>query len=409
MDTINPDWLFKPGLQEVLAKLFAGADGESFVVGGCVRDAIIGRDVSDVDIATPLTPDEVKERMEELGATVYDTGLQHGTVTVSHMGEQYEVTTFRADITTDGRHAEVEFITDVEMDAQRRDFTMNALYADRGGVVLDPTRQGLADLAARRVRFVGDAGKRLDEDLLRMMRLFRFHAVLGVGRMDVEALIAVQQRSHRIGQISRERIWVELKKLLDAPDPMNAVLEMARSGLLDALFTDNHLDTFGTLLYVEKGLYQKPSWSRRLVNIATFSDSGIAKSMALSNEEKKRVTTTRAALTSFKGHLDVEHTAYHFGAEIAMDAVALSKAAGVDNICGSDAELWKIALNANSKVFPVFGQDLINLGWSPGPAVGRALKDMETTWVLNSFDETRGEMLDGMDNMEHFYIGMNNV
>lgn len=406
--TISPKWLRMPGLQEVMSNLLS-FEGPAYAVGGCVRDALIGREVSDVDIATPLTPDAVKEHMETMGATVYDTGLKHGTVTVSHMGEHYEITTFRDDVTTDGRHAEVAFITDMALDAQRRDFTMNALYADRQGQVFDPTRRGLADLAARRVRFVGDAGKRLDEDLLRMMRLFRFHAVLGVGRMDVEALIAVQQRAHRIGQISRERIWVELKKLLNAPDPMDAVLEMARSGLLDALFKDNHLDTFGTLLYVEKRQGQQPSWSRRLVNIATFSDSAIAKSMALSNEEKKRVTATRAAAKQFRDHLDVEHTAYHFGAEIAMDAVALAKASGVQNISGSSAELWQIALNANSKVFPVSGQDLIGLGWAPGPAVGRALKDMETMWVLNSFLPTREKILDGMDRMEHYYTGGSNV
>ena len=147
-------------------------------------------------------------------------------MTVSHMGEHYEVTTFRSDVDTDGRHATVEFITDLNKDAHRRDFTMNALYADRGGVVIDPTRQGVADLAARRVRFVGDAGERLDEDLLRMMRLFRFHAVLGAGAMDREALEAVTKRAHRIKRVSGERIWVELKKLLGAHDPLDAVMEI---------------------------------------------------------------------------------------------------------------------------------------------------------------------------------------
>jgi tRNA nucleotidyltransferase/poly(A) polymerase len=202
MTHVTAAWLTKPGLQEVLSNLRC-ADGEAYVVGGCVRDALIRREVSDVDIASPLTPDEVKGRMDRIGATVYDTGLQHGTVTVSHMGEHYEVTTFRNDVATDGRHAE------------------------RRGAVFDPTGVGVADLAARRVRFVGNAGKRLDEDLLRMMRLFRFHAVLGTGAMDAEALDAVNRRAHKISRVSKERIWVELKKLLGAHNPMDAVMEMA--------------------------------------------------------------------------------------------------------------------------------------------------------------------------------------
>ncbi len=399
---INPEWLTRPGLQEVLANLFSSADGESFVVGGCVRDALIGRVVSDVDIATPLTPDEVKERMDELDATVYDTGLQHGTVTVSHMGEHYEVTTFRADVSTDGRHAEVEFITDMMEDALRRDFTMNALYADGFGRVFDPTGQGVADLAARCVRFVGDAGERLDEDLLRMMRLFRFHAVLGTGAMNKEALDAVNRRASGISRVSKERIWVELKKLLDAHDPMDAVMEMANTGLLFALFKDTHLEDFGALLYHEKKLSLTPSWSRRLVGLAEFSDEAIADTMMLANEDKRRISATRAATKQLSRHLDLEHTAYHFGARIGMDAVALTRTDGVD-IKGSRTELWRLASHAGAKIFPATGQDLIDLGWTPGPAIGRALKDMEITWVLNSFEGTREEMLDGMDRMEHYY------
>jgi poly(A) polymerase len=407
MTHVTAAWLTKPGLQEVLSNLRC-ADGEAYVVGGCVRDALIRREVSDVDIASPLTPDEVKGRMDRIGATVYDTGLQHGTVTVSHMGEHYEVTTFRNDVATDGRHAEVKFVTDMVSDAMRRDFTMNALYANRRGAVFDPTGVGVADLAARRVRFVGNAGKRLDEDLLRMMRLFRFHAVLGTGAMDAEALDAVNRRAHKISRVSKERIWVELKKLLGAHNPMDAVMEMADTGLLSALFTNTHLEDFGALLYHEKALGLTPSWSRRLVCLAEFTTDHIAKAMMLSNEEKKRISATKDATKHLSGHLDVEHTAYHHGVRIAMDAAALTRTNGV-LLTGSKAELWRLASNAGAKLFPVTGKDLLDLGWTPGPAVGRALKDLETNWVLNSFDGTREDVLKGMDRMEHYYTGDANV
>jgi poly(A) polymerase len=226
--------------------------------------------------------------------------------------------------------------------------------------------------------------------------------------MDAEALDAVNRRAHKISRVSKERIWVELKKLLDAHDPMDAVMEMADTGLLFALFTDTHLEDFGALLYNEKMLGLPPSWSRRLVCLAEFTPADIAVAMKLAATERRRLAQTMEATKQLSRHLDVEHTAYHFGADIAMDAAALVKTNGV-LLTGSGAELWRLASNAGSKLFPVTGKDLLELGWTPGPAVGQALKDMETTWVLNSFDESREEMLKGMDRMEHYYTGDANV
>ena len=224
-------WLTAPQTVAVLDALEA-AGGEGRFVGGCVRDALIGRPVADIDIATPMTPQAVVDAVTRAGLKAVPTGIEHGTVTVVSSGRPYEVTTLRRDVTTDGRRATVAFTEDWAEDAARRDFRLNALYADRTGAVFDPTGEGVADAEAGRIVFVGEPERRIREDYLRILRFFRFRAWFGRGEADGAALAACSALKAGISQLSAERISAELIKLLSAPDPRAAVHLMADTGVL---------------------------------------------------------------------------------------------------------------------------------------------------------------------------------
>jgi poly(A) polymerase len=229
---ITGDWLDHTGTQALCAALEA-AGHRALLVGGCVRDALLGEPVGDVDLTTDATPDAVTRIAEAAGFRTVPTGIDHGTVTVIAEGRPHEVTTFRRDVETDGRRAVVAFSTEIAEDAARRDLTMNALYADRSGTVIDPLG-GLADTLSRHVRFVGDPETRIREDYLRILRFFRFHAAYGDpgGGIDADGLAACAALAEGLDGISRERIHAELRKLLAARDPAPAVAAMAQSGVL---------------------------------------------------------------------------------------------------------------------------------------------------------------------------------
>lgn len=227
MTRITEDWLTNPATQAVCAALEAGG-AQALFVGGCVRNALMGVPVSDIDISTDAVPERVIVLAEAAGIKAVPTGIDHGTVTLIKDGIPHEVTTFRKDVETDGRRAVVAYSTCIEEDAARRDFTMNALYARSDGTVLDPLG-GLPDLRARRVRFIGDAGDRIREDYLRSLRYFRFHALYGCDELgfDPEALAAIAGNLDGLATLSRERVGAELLKLLSAPDPAPTAVSTA--------------------------------------------------------------------------------------------------------------------------------------------------------------------------------------
>ncbi|MFQ5567404.1 MAG: CCA tRNA nucleotidyltransferase, partial [Paracoccaceae bacterium] len=224
---LEADWLDAAPLRAVIDAL----GGAAFFVGGCVRNTLLGQPVADIDITTPVEPDEVTRRLEAAGLKAVPTGIAHGTVMAVSGGEGFEITTFRADVATDGRRATVRFSTDIAEDAARRDFTMNAVYADTAGEIVDPLG-GLADLMARRVRFIGAARDRIREDYLRILRFFRFVAWYSQDGIEPEGLTACAELAGGIDGLARERIGAEMKKLLAAPDPAPAVAAMAASGVL---------------------------------------------------------------------------------------------------------------------------------------------------------------------------------
>ncbi|MDQ3559568.1 MAG: CCA tRNA nucleotidyltransferase, partial [Pseudomonadota bacterium] len=262
------DWslLRDADVKAVLAAL-GGDAGATRIVGGAVRDALLGRPVTDADLATIFPPAEVIARAEKVGLKTAPTGIAHGTVTVIAHGRPFEVTTLRRDVETDGRHAIVSFTRDWAEDASRRDFTMNALYCDAAGEVFDPLG-GLADLQAGRVRFIGDPEDRIREDYLRILRFFRFFAWHGSGRPDSEALKACARLKAGIATLSAERVWAELKRLLSAPDPARALLWMRTTEILQKTLPESWgIDAVHRLIAVEWAEGWQPDPLLRLQSI----------------------------------------------------------------------------------------------------------------------------------------------
>ncbi|MEL6583237.1 MAG: CCA tRNA nucleotidyltransferase [Pseudomonadota bacterium] len=360
---LDAEWLRRAETVAVMRAL-----GEAFFVGGCVRNTLLGVPVSDVDIATPLLPEEVIARVEAAGLKAVPTGLSHGTVTVVSGGVAHEVTTFRRDIETDGRHAVVAFTQDVAEDAARRDFTMNALYAAEDGAVIDPL-SGLADLQARRVRFIGDAAARIGEDALRMLRFYRFFAQYGVGEADAEARAAISARVGDLAGLSAERVTQEMRKLLGAGDPLAAVVAMAEDGVLAKV-----LPGFDVALLpwvVRAGGAQ--DWFVRALALG-----GERSRLRLSGVEERAFAQAETAWALGAG---VEERAYRFGAKAALRVATLE--AGILRR-GVGADVAALAEVGASRVLPVRAADLCP-PLEPGPALGAALKAAEEAWVASGF------------------------
>lgn len=374
------DWLAHPGTQAVLGVL-AGAGHQALVVGGCVRNALLGVAVADVDIATDALPGRVADLCAAAGFKVVPTGLEHGTLTIVAEGRAHEVTTFRRDVETDGRRATVAFAATVEQDAARRDFTMNALYARADGTVIDPLG-GLPDLQARRVRFVGDAGARIAEDYLRILRFFRFHAWYGDpdAGMDAEALAAIAAGLDGLDRLSRERVGHEMRKLLAAPDPAPAVAVMQAVGVLAHLLPGADARALAPLVHLEAGL--PPRWLRRL---AVLGGQDVAEHLRLSRAETQALDRLRAAMSR-----PLPECAWRHGADVATDA-ALVLAATLGTPM---PEGWQATIaHAAAQHFPVTAADL--MPGVQGAELGAALKAMETRWIASGFTLTRAELLAG--------------
>lgn len=379
---VTGDWLTHPGTQALCAAL-ESAGFRALFVGGCVRNALLGAPVADVDLSTDATPETVTNIAEMAGFRVIPTGVDHGTVTVIAAGLPHEVTTFRRDVETDGRRAVVAFSTRIEEDAARRDLTMNALYADRQGVVVDPLG-GLPDLLARRVRFVGDPEIRIREDYLRILRFFRFHAVYGdpEGGLDAEGLAACAALSAGIETISRERIGAEMRKLLAAADPAPAVAAMAASGVLAQVLPGADPRALAPLVHLE--IPRPPRWLRRLVVLGGI---GTDDALRLSRAEARDLDTLRDALG------DVESPAvlgWRLGVTLATDAI-LARAAMIGSVPEPG---WETAVQRGAQArFPISAADLVPA--LQGEALGSRLKALEAAWLASGLVASREDLLKG--------------
>jgi poly(A) polymerase/tRNA nucleotidyltransferase (CCA-adding enzyme) len=347
---------------------------EARVVGGAVRDALVGRTVADVDLATPRRPADVIQVLEAAGIRVVPTGLDHGTVTAVTGGKGIEITTLRRDVETDGRHAVVTFTTDWQADAARRDFTINALSMSRDGSVFDYFG-GLADLHARRVRFVGDPATRIAEDYLRVLRFFRFFARYGCGGPDPDTRASLQDAAPKLAELSAERVWSELKRILEAPNPTAVVALMVELGVLEAVLPEGaapeRLDRL-----VAAGAPPEPLL--RLAALLTGDTEQLSDRLKLSNEERAHLTGLRAGPAPRPS--DDDAVLRRMLAD--EDPGLLTERAWIEGGNGPGwAELRARIAATPRPVFPLEGRDVLSLGVAPGPPVGVSLRQVREWWL----------------------------
>ena len=379
-------WLTAPETLAVIDAL-EGAGGEARFVGGCVRNALLREPVADVDIATTLTPDRTMAALEAAGLKFAPTGVEHGTVTAISGRRGFEVTTLRRDVATDGRRAVVAFTTDWAEDAARRDFRLNALYADRTGEVFDPTGQGVEDCRAGRIVFVGEPEARIREDYLRILRFFRFHAWYGRSTPDAAGLAACADLKAGIGQLSAERISAELMKLLAAPDPVGAVRLMNETGVLEeALPFELDLPLFEAMV----GLSQDPALRLSALLAADWEmvEAAAAK-LRLSNALRDRLLAALPDFVEVRLGMD-PHPArvaiYRLGRKVFIDRVMRAWAAEPGRYAGA-WPLLDLAEAWTPPRFPIGGAELRQAGLEPGPRLGQVLRDLQDWWMARDFPE----------------------
>jgi poly(A) polymerase len=393
LDASREPWMSAPETRAVLDALTSDGSEARFV-GGVVRNALLQRPVSDIDIATPLVPGEVIRRLEAARLGAVPTGIEHGTITAVANGKPYEITTLRCDVTTDGRRATVAFTTDWKEDAARRDFTMNALYAAPAGEVFDYFG-GIADLETGHVRFVGDPATRIREDYLRILRLFRFHAWYGRGDLDADALRAASLEKRGIARLSGERIQKELFKLLAAQDPTPVLRIMAASGILpEVLPGDMDLRRLERLVEVDRANFFVPDPLLRLAALLPKDPSiaeAVANRLKLSNADRERLRDLAGATEKIVSYLsirEVRRLLYRLGPERFKGRVRLRWA---EDRKESNAVQWRALLAMadawQRPVFPLTGRHVMNAGVVEGPLVGRILSEIEEWWVDSDFTE----------------------
>ena len=381
----------RPGVAEVMAALDASG-GHARYVGGCVRDAILDRPIRDIDIATVFKPDEVVTRLERAGLEAIPTGIEHGTVTAVAQGHGFEITTLRKDVETDGRRAVVAFTDDWVEDAARRDFTMNALSAEISGRIHDPFG-GIADAHAGRVRFVGDPETRIREDVLRILRLFRFHAHYGAGDLDPNGLAAAGRLASLLPSLSAERVRAEVLRLLEAPDPTPTVEAMTDAGVLNHLPLDGgRLSALKRVVGYETSAEVEADSVRRLAVLANREAKAMAASLRLSVAEERRLAAITAPLSSDQTSADLKAAVYRHGAAIVRDRLLVTASLRGEG-GGTLRQAVDITGTWTVPVFPLKGRDLIALGVGAGPALGGLLKAVESWWIEGDFSADHAQCL----------------
>ena len=385
----DADWLAAPSCQAVFSALEAGGyPGRA--VGGSVRNALLGVPVADVDIATPARPEIVSKLAREAGLGVHETGIDHGTLTVVSAHVPYEVTTLRRDVSTDGRRATVAFTEDWAEDAARRDFTINALYCDRHGVLYDPLG-GLPDIPERKVRFIGSADERIREDFLRILRFFRFFAVFGKGDIDAVGLAACIDEKHGLMQLSGERIHQELIKLVVAPRAVEALHIMNETGILGlALAQEVDISVLDKLVELETRLEVGPAPIRRLgalIDPAPSKSAALAGKLRLSNAETKMLkNANRGNARSYFDPVRAKEALFLHGREAYRDDSLNCWARSPE---GVDDPRWLEVLRLGNDWpipdMPVKGADIVKLGVPPGAKIGAVLEQFAAWWIGNDF------------------------
>ena len=379
-----PDRMRDPAAARLFAALDAAGIAARFV-GGCVRNAVLGRGIDDIDVAVAKPPETVMLALRAAKLKAIPTGLKHGTVTAVVDGRTFELTTLRRDVETDGRHAVVAFTDDWLEDAQRRDFTFNALYADRDGTLYDPF-DGRADLAQHKVRFIGDPDLRIAEDRLRVLRFFRFHAWYGAPPLDGPSYDACARHAGALGNLSGERVAKEVLRLLFAADPADAIEAMADAGALDHWLPEYDGTTRLRALIARE---TAPDGLRRLASVleGDADATAIGKRLRLSTQQALRLEIMLArepAVDVAGGARAWRSGIYRLGTSLYIDRLLLAVDATGD---------WRAALalaqSWTPPELPVSGGDALKLGLKPGPKVGALLDQVERWWIAGDFAADR--------------------
>jgi poly(A) polymerase len=387
--------LARPHLQRLLGVLDPVAPGGTRVVGGAVRDALLGRQAPDIDLATVLLPQQVVRACEDAGLKVVPTGIDHGTVTVVVDGQPLEVTTLRRDVETDGRRAVVAYTDSWAEDAARRDFRLNALYCDATGTIHDPTGEGIADARAGRIVFVGDPATRIREDALRILRFFRFQAWHGRGSPDPHGLAACAAGAGLLAGLSAERVWKELKRLLEATHPGATIQAMAATGILPAVLPESDGSaSLLALLDIETSHLLDTDPMQRLMALLP-RDTGVMRNLAgrlkMSREEADRLAQWAAdgtRIVSWLSAREVRAALYRLGVRTWLDRVRLAWAQDLEP---RRVPQWR-ALQAMASgyvrpVFPISGSMVMEAGVRRGPTVGAVLEEVERWWIESDFTD----------------------
>ncbi len=401
---VGQSWLDDPETRRVVQALTRSGHSARFV-GGCVRDAILGLPIKDVDIATPEKPKAVMAYLRSAGIKALPTGLQHGTITAVTDSRHYEITTLRVDVDTDGRRATVEFTEDWNADARRRDFTINALYADLDGNVYDYVG-GIEDLKAGHIRFIGDPHKRIEEDALRILRFFRFNAWYGRGELDEAGLTACWNQARRIKELSGERLQTELLALLGAPDPARVLQSMVTTGILRDVLVEAvpkgvvRVERLSRL----EGALEDPEPLRRLAAVVQTDGPGmdeLTRRLRMSNNDRKRLMDMirpAADVSEAQDERTIRQFLYRLGRDRFIDLVYLAAA---DRDAEPDVEKIRWIIDFSRAWIrpnlPVKGEDVLKLKVPQGEAVRRLLASVEEWWIAEDFPNDRTRALERLN------------
>jgi len=405
-------WMTQPACTQ-LQQIYADAGFGLRFVGGCVRDTLLGRTIRDIDLCTPARPEQSLDLLEKHNIKTIPTGLSHGTITAVIDKKPFEITTLRLDLKTDGRHADVTFTENWQEDAARRDFTMNALSFGADYQLWDYFG-GLKDLRKGCVRFIGDPNARIQEDYLRILRFFRFYAsygrtAYGPTAIDQEGLKACQRHAEGMTRLSRERIAVEIKKLLSTPTPAATIGAMFETGVLTAILhhlEDRALPRLSALNTLEAIGPGADPWRRLAALLKPGYRQDEAERLKLSNKEKERFAKLDQipALTSSSSRQDLNRCLYRYGPTICLDTVLLQWADQLQDHGSLDHnifEAWQAQqthiLSWEAPLFPLSGKDALSIGLQPGPALGRALAQIEDWWIEKDFQPNKMQCLEALE------------
>lgn len=383
--------------------LFAAFPDDSIrFVGGCVRNALLGEPIKDIDLATQLKPQAVMDALKAAGIRYVETGIEHGTVTAILDGQPYEITSLRRDVDTDGRRAVVAYTTDWNEDARRRDFTVNALYADMNGTIYDPTGQGLEDIKTKHFRFIGEAKDRIAEDYLRILRYFRFMAWYAPdAKFDPAALKACRESKGGLKSLSAERVWSEIKNLLCAPRPHRVVNVMLQQDILETLLPEaSNAEGLSLITKLESREAIKPDPYLRLMAMAARQPLPIAllaKRLKMSKKESSRLRAWAddgTPLNPDASDREKRQAIYKAGKQVVIDRARLRAAGETDPVISSRwMSLADLAMGWTQPEFPISGKDLQAAGVAPGEDMGRKLKALEALWVRSGFTADKPKLM----------------